>query len=113
MTQLVQTIRKVKMTMNPELKIQGVVMTLVDNRTNLAKDITNLIRDQYGSHMRIFNTTIPTAIKAAESAAVGQSIYTYDTKGTVAKAYENLTKEVLRDGQRNKAKSDYRSAECR
>jgi chromosome partitioning protein len=113
MTQLVQTIGKVKRNINPDLKIDGIVMTLVDGRTNLARDVSELIRRQYGTHIRIYSTSIPVAVKAAEAAAMGESIFSYDSSCPAARAYEALTKEVMRDGQRTKAKSDYRSSECR
>lgn len=95
MTQLTQTISKVKRHINPNLKIEGVVLTLVDNRTNLAKDITATIRNEFGSKMNVYNTSIPIATKAAEATNKGQSIYAYDSNNAAAKAYENLTKEVI------------------
>lgn len=102
MTQLVQTIGKVKRNINPNLKIDGIVMTLVDSRTNLAKDIQQILRQQYGNLMKVYQTKIPVGVKAAEVSARGESIFSYDKNGTVAKAYENLTKEVIRDGEKRK-----------
>lgn len=104
MNQLVQTINKVRKHTNPNLKIEGIVLTLVDNRTNLARDIATTLRNSYGSVVKIFDTQIPTAVKAAEVSAAGKSIYEYDKKGTVAKAYEGLTKEVLNDGEKDRAR---------
>ena len=95
MTQLTQTISKVKRHINPNLKIEGIVLTLVDNRTNLAKDITATIRNEFGSKMNVYNTSIPIATKAAEATNKGQSIYAYDSNNAAAKAYEKLTKEVI------------------
>lgn len=61
----------------------------------------------YGKHVTIFKTEIPLSIKAAETSAVGKSIYTYDKNGKAADAYKDLTKEVLDDGkQRNKHRSE-------
>jgi len=104
MNQLVQTINKVRKHTNPKLKIEGIVLTLVDNRTNLAKDIADTLRTSYGSVVRIFDSQIPTAVKAAEVSAVGKSIYEYDKKGTVAKAYIGLTKEVLGNGEKDRTR---------
>lgn len=95
MTQLTQTINKVKRHINPGLEIEGVVMTLVDNRTNLARDITATVRNGFGTKMNVYKTTIPVATKAAEATNRGQSIYAYDPDNAAAKAYENLTKEVM------------------
>jgi cellulose biosynthesis protein BcsQ len=86
MTQLMKTIGKVQRQLNPNLKIDGVLLTLADMRTKLAKTTEDSLRENYGKHIRIFKTVIPVAITAAESSAAGQSIYEYDKNGTVAKA---------------------------
>ena len=92
--QLLKTIYKVKRQINPKLKIAGVLLTMVDSRTNFAKEISALIRDTYGKNLRIFKTEIPLSIRAAEASAAGKSIYAYDKSGRAAKAYRELTKEV-------------------
>lgn len=79
---------------------------MVDGRTNLARDISQLIRNTYGNHIKIFKTEIPLSIKAAEISAVGKSIYSYDKNGRVADAYRNLTREVMNNEQRTKHKSE-------
>ena len=104
MNQLVQTINRVRKHINPDLKIEGIVLTLVDNRTNLARSITETLKNSYGSVIRIFDSQIPTAVKAAEVSAAGKSIYEYDKNGTVAKAYGGLTKEVLGHGEKDRAR---------
>ena len=111
MTQLVQTIGKVKRNINPSLKIDGIVMTLVDSRTNLSKSIYETLRKQYGNLIKVYRAQIPMAVKAAETSAKGESIYAYDKNSTVAKAYENLTKEVVKDGE--KKRDRLRSADVR
>lgn len=100
MSQLVQTISKVKRQINPQLKIDGVLFTLVDGRTNLAKSTKDAVRFAYGKNIKIFNTNIPIAIKAAETSSKGKSIYTYAPNSTAAQAYRELTKEVLDIEQR-------------
>ncbi len=107
MTQLMKTIGKVQRQLNPNLKIDGVLLTLADMRTKLAKITEDSLRENYGKHIRIFKTIIPVAITAAESSAAGQSIYEYDKNGTVAKAYAEFTREVIQCGekQRNKHES--------
>lgn len=107
MTQLLQTIGRVKRNINPNLKIEGVLLTMVDYRTNFAKDISFVLRRDYGDKLRVFKSEIPMAIRAAETSAEGKSIYAYDPKGKAARAYEQLTKEVLSDGkQRAKHQAD-------
>jgi len=95
MTQLVRTIGKVQKQINPALKIDGILLTLVDMRTNFARDTAAVLQQSYGNVLRIFKTQIPLAVKAAETSATGTSIFTHDKNGKVAKAYENLAKEVL------------------
>lgn len=104
MTQLVKTIGKIKRQINPSLKVDGILLTLVDKRTNLARLTVETLRQQYGSILKIYKTQIPIAVKAAEISAAGQSIFAYDKGSKVAQAYADLTKEVLADGERNKVK---------
>ena len=106
MTQLMKTIGKVQRQLNPSLKIDGVLLTLADMRTKLARTTEDSLRENYGKHIRIFKTVIPVAITAAESSAAGQSIYEYDKNGTVAKAYAEFTREVLKCGEKQRDKHE-------
>jgi chromosome partitioning protein len=98
MTKLMKTIAKVKKQINPSLTISGILMTLIDNRTNLSKATEDTLRQQYGSHLRIYETKIPVSVRAAEASAAGQSIFVYDGNGPVAKAYAELARVVIADG---------------
>ena len=111
MTQLLQSITRVKKYINPGLEIEGILMTLLDRRTNFAAEISDTVRESYGSICRVFKTEIPVAVKAAETTAAGESIFSYDAKSAAAKAYMQLTKEVMEDGERKKTR-DY-TAEAR
>ena len=93
--QLIKTILMVKKRLNRRLDIQGILLTMVDYRTNYAKDITMKLRETYGSQIAIFETFIPMSVKAAETSAEGVSIYSHCPKSKVAEAYRNLTQEVL------------------
>ena len=104
MTQLMKTIGKVQRQLNPNLKIDGVLLTLADMRTKLARTTEDSLRENYGKHIRIFKTVIPVAITAAESSVAGQSIYEYDKNGTVAKAYAEFTREVIQCGEKQRNK---------
>ena len=95
--QLIKTIGKVKRQINPKLEIEGILLTMVDNRTNYAKDISSLVVENYGSKVRIFENSIPMSVRAAEISAEGVSIYEHDPNGKVASAYQSLTEEVLAD----------------
>lgn len=91
---LLHSISKVKRSIHPNLKIDGILFTMVDSRTNNAKDIIETLRDTVGQNIRIFDTEIPHSVRAAECSLTGESIFAHDKTGKVAAAYENLTKEV-------------------
>ncbi len=97
MEQLFKTINKVKRQINPKLNISGILITMVDMRTNYSKDIISLIHENYGGRIRIFKSIIPLSVRAAEISAEGKSIYAHDPSGKVSKAYEGLVLEVLNE----------------
>lgn len=99
--QLLSTINQVKRQINPKLCIEGILITMVDARTNYAKDISNLIRNTYCNKITVFKTEIPRSVRAAETSAEGKSIFAYDPSGKVAEAYESLTQEVLKYDQKS------------
>lgn len=96
--QLIRTIGRVKKRLNPKLVIEGILLTMVDNRTNYAKDIALQVYDAYSSSIKVFDIEIPLSVRAAEISAEGSSIYSYDPKGKAAFAYLALTKEVMSNG---------------
>lgn len=100
MIQLVQTISKVKKYINQDIKIDGMLLTLVDNRTNLAKSTVEALRENFGNQIKLYRTSIPIAVKAAETSSKGKSIFAYEPNSTVSKAYAEFTKEVLADGRK-------------
>ena len=100
--QLLGTISKVRRQINPKLRIEGILLTMVDSRTNDAKDISQLIRDTYGGKIKVYDTDIPRSVRAAEISAEGKSIFAHDPKGKVAEAYGKLTKEVLKNAEKRR-----------
>ncbi|MBR3361678.1 MAG: ParA family protein [Lachnospiraceae bacterium] len=92
---LFRSIARVRRAINPELKIDGVLMTMVDGRTNNARDVTASLRATVGQKIRIFDTEIPHSVRAAECSQLGQSIFAHDPDGKVAEAYERLAEEVM------------------
>ena len=93
--QLIRTISMVKKRLNRKLTIQGILLTMVDFRTNYAKDIASRVKETYGSKIAIFENVIPLSVKVAEASAEGKSIYCHCPNGKVSMAYEKLTLEVL------------------
>ena len=96
--QLIKTIGKVRRQINPKLTIEGILLTMVDARTNYAKDIAKLVESTYGEQIKIFEHQIPMSVRVSECSVVGRSIFKHDPKGKAAIAYEGLTKEVLACG---------------
>ncbi len=92
-TQLLQTIRLVQKVFNPKLKIEGVLLTMYDARTNLSAEVGQEIRKHFKE--KAYKTYIPRNIKLSEAPSVGLSIYDYDMNSEGAKAYVTLTKEVV------------------
>lgn len=105
MTQLLQTISQVKKNTNPSLKIEGMLLTLVDARTNLSKSTVDALRANFGRVIKMYRSSIPVAVRAAEVASKGKSIYAYEPNNPVSKAYGELTREVLADGKKERLRS--------
>ncbi len=96
--QLIKTIGRVQRRLNKKLRVEGILLTMVDARTNYAKDISKLVVDTYSDQIGVFETLIPLSVRAAEISAEGSSIYQYDPKGKAATAYRTLTDEVISHG---------------
>ena len=96
MTKLLNTIGKVKHQINPKVDILGVAITLANMQTNLGKSTVETIRENYGKHIKVFNSIIPIGVKAVEASVSGKSVYQHAKDSNVAKAYEDLTKEITK-----------------
>ena len=107
--QLLRTVGKVRRQINPKLKIEGILLTMTDSRTNYGKQIDTLIRQAYGSKIKVFDQTIPRSVRAAETSAAGKSIFQHDPKGKVAEAYQSLAREVLADAEKRIKRSSERA----
>jgi len=105
MGQLLKNIMRVRKNLNPRLEVGGVLLTLIDKRTTLSKDVKEVLKESYGSYVDTYKTEIPKAINTAKSSSTGKSIFEYDKNSPVAKAYENFAKEVLFN-DRTKAKNE-------
>ena len=92
---LLHSIAKVQRQINTTLSISGILITMVDNRTNYAKGIISLLKGAYNGKLNIFSNDIPLSVRASEISVEGTSIYVHDPNGKVAQAYDSLTKEVL------------------
>ena len=98
MADLTKTIRRVRRQINPALYVEGILVTLYDCRNNLDRDTEQTIREDYGGKYRVFDAVVPRAVSAAESPAVGVSVFAHDADGKAARAYERLAEEVVGRG---------------
>lgn len=105
---LLRSVSKVRRQINPHLRIDGILMTMVMPRTNISKEVTALVKSAYGQNIKVFDSQKPHSIRAVEATAEGKSIFAYDKSGKVAAAYEQFGKEVADIGekQRNKNRAD-------
>ena len=99
---LLRSVSKVKRQINPHLRIDGILMTMVMPRTNISKEITATVKSAYGQRIKVFDTQIPHSIRAVEATAEGKSIFAYDKGGKVAAAYEQFGKEVAELGEKQR-----------
>lgn len=99
---LLRSVSKVRRQINPHLRIDGILMTMVMPRTNISKEVTALVRSAYGQNIKVFDAQIPHSIRAVEATAQGKSIFAYDKGGKVAAAYEQFGKEVVDIGEKQK-----------
>ena len=105
---LLRSVSKVKRQINPKLRTDGILMTMVMPRTNISKEITASVKSAYGQRIKVFESEIPHSIRAVEATAEGKSIYAYDKNGKVAEAYGRFSKEVAEIGEktRNQNRAD-------
>lgn len=103
--QLLQTVNKVRRQINPKLKIEGILLTMVDTRTNDAREISELIRNSYGGKIKVYDTEIPRSVRASEISKEGKSIFKHDPGGKVAEAYRELTREVVKNAEKRRKRN--------
>lgn len=104
MANIFPTVGRIRRRPNPNLTVEGVVMTMCDMQTNAYKDSSAIVKGIYGSVVEIFKTPIPYATKTTEMPKHGVSVFSYDPGGKVAQAYDALSKEVIQHGrEHNKA----------
>lgn len=99
--QLLNTISDVRRKINPELTVKGMLLSLVDKRTNLSRETIKQLQENYGDIVKIYDIQIPKSIKVAEASTTGKSMLFNDRTGIISSVYLSLAKEVIKDG-RNK-----------
>jgi len=97
-SQLIDTIERVREAFGGELKIEGVLLTMFDDRTNLTKQVAQDLREFFGD--QVFQTVIPRSVRLAEAPSFGKPILSYDVRSRGAECYIQLAKEILAHDQR-------------
>lgn len=92
--ELLKTIQKIKKRVNPKLKVQGILLTMCENRTNLSKTLTEQVEEMFQKKIKVFQTKIPKTVKVGEAIYSGQSIKKYAKGSSVDITYDNLAKEI-------------------
>ena len=92
-SQLVNTIERIKTAFNPELEIQGIVLTMHDSRNNLSEMVANDVRDFFGD--KVYKTVIPRNVRVSEAPSHGLPVIVYDLNCAGSKAYLSLAGEVI------------------
>jgi chromosome partitioning protein len=92
---LLKAVAQIQRQINPNISIDGILLTMVDRRANLTREVISSIEGAYGGNIRVFDGRIPRSVRAAETSAHGVSIFTHDPSGKVAAAYQSLVREVI------------------
>ena len=103
--QLLRSVSMVKRQINPKLRIDGILMTMVMPRTKITQTVISTVKNAYGRNIKVFDTQIPFSIRAVEATAEGKSIFAYDKSGKVAAAYEQFAKEVAEIGEKQRTQN--------
>jgi chromosome partitioning protein len=92
-SELLDTISRIRESLNPTLGVEGVVLTMFDDRTNLAQAVASELKDHFGD--RLFSTTIPRNVRLAEAPSHGKPALLYDPRSKGAESYIKLAKEIM------------------
>ncbi len=102
-SQLMDTVERIRQSFNPELKVEGVLLTMYDDRTNLTRQVESDLREFFAD--QVFKTVIPRSIRLAEAPSFGKTILAYDPRSKGAEAYIQLAKEILANEQKSRLES--------
>jgi chromosome partitioning protein len=97
-SELLDTLMRIRRTLNPSLAIEGIVLTMHDERTTLSRQVTSDLRSFFGA--QVFETIIPRNVRLAEAPSHGKPISIYDVNSSGARAYDKLAREVIANGQK-------------
>ncbi|MEA1974893.1 MAG: ParA family protein [Bacillota bacterium] len=97
---LLKSIVKIKRRINPKISFEGILLTMFEERTNLSKNILEMIKSSYGENINVFKTRIPKSVKVGEANLKSMSIVDYMPNNKAAIAYEEFTEELINNGRK-------------
>jgi chromosome partitioning protein len=92
-SQLIDTVDRIRDSLQPNLKIEGILLTMFDDRTNLTRQVAQDLQEFFGDE--VFKTVVPRSVRLAEAPSHGVPILTYDVRSRGAESYVKLAKEVI------------------
>lgn len=104
LSQIIATVRRVKQAHNPDLEIEGILLTMFDSRNNLSRQVVSEARRHFGA--KVFQTLIPRNVRLSESPSFGQPVLLYDIKSSGAQSYLALAKELI---ERHRGEAGYQN----
>jgi chromosome partitioning protein len=103
-SQLLDTFDRLKESFQPTLRLEGVLLTMFDDRTNLARQVASDLKDFFQT--QVFDTVIPRSIRLAEAPSFGKPILSYDLRSRGAESYIRLAKEIIANEQRARSSAE-------
>src|SRR5205085_9266373 len=97
-SELLDTLMRIRRTLNPTLEIEGILLTMFDERTTLSRQVANDLRTFFGQ--QVFKSIIPRNVRLAEAPSFGKPIILYDPNSRGAEGYTHLAKEVIQNGEK-------------
>ncbi len=97
LAQTLDVINRIRMNWNPDLQIEGILLTKYQSRTRLCREVSEHTKNSFGAKVRVFENVVPSSIRVAELSSVGVSIFEHSPESEAAVAYEKLAGEVMRN----------------
>ena len=98
LVQTIDVISRIKMNWNPDLQVEGILLTKYQSRTRLCREVSDYARNNFGTNVKVFENAVPSSIRMAELSSVGVSIFEHSPNSEAALAYEKLAEDVMRNG---------------
>lgn len=98
LVQTIDVISRIKMNWNPDLQVEGILLTKYQSRTRLCREVSDYTKNNFGTNVKVFENAVPSSIRMAELSSVGVSIFEHSPNSEAALAYEKLAEDVIRNG---------------